>query len=237
MTKSWAKALAIAIAAALVLVLLVRGIGMDTLRASRGDLIFYLQAHLYLVGASMLLALLIGVPAGVLLSRPFMASSAERFMQVFNIGNTIPPLAVLAIALGVAGIGNGPAIFALFVASLLPIVRNTYEGLKNVPGALKEAATGIGMRPRQVLLRVELPNAVPIIVGGVRVALALNVGTAPLAFLIGANSLGSLIFPAIALNNQELLLLGAGTTAILALLLDGAVTLASRTWLERGLAR
>lgn len=237
MAKTYAKWLAAAIALAVVLALPLRGIGLDTLRDSRGDLMFYLQSHLWLVGASMLLALLIGIPAGVLLSRPSMARSAERFMQVFNIGNTIPPLAVLAIALGIAGIGDGPAIFALFVASLLPIVRNTYEGLKNVSGALKEAATGIGMTPRQVLLRVELPNAVPIIVGGVRVALAINVGTAPLAFLIGANSLGSLIFPAIALNNQPLLLLGAGTTALLALLLDGLVALASRTWLERGLAR
>ncbi len=144
-------------------------------------------------------------------------------------------LAVLAIALGVLGIGSGPAIFALFLASLLPIVRNTYEGLKNVQGSLKEAATGIGMTPRQVLFRVELPNAVPIIIGGVRVALAINVGTAPLAFLIGANSLGSLIFPGIALNNQPQLLLGAACTALLALLLDGLVTMASRLWLERGL--
>ena len=90
-----------------------------------------------------------------------------------------PSLAVLAIALSVLGIGAGPAIFALFLASLLPIVRNTYEGLKNVPASLKEAATGIGMTARQQLWQVELPNAVPIIVGGVRVALALNVGTAP----------------------------------------------------------
>jgi osmoprotectant transport system permease protein len=156
-------------------------------------------------------------------------------MQIFNIGNTVPPLAVLAIALGILGIGSGPAIFALFLASLLPIVRNTYEGLKNVQGSLKEAAVGIGMTPRQVLWRVELPNAVPIIMGGVRVALAINVGTAPLAFLIGANSLGSLIFPGIALNNQSQLLLGAACTALLALLLDGLVTLASRLWLERGL--
>jgi osmoprotectant transport system permease protein len=156
-------------------------------------------------------------------------------MQVFNIGNTVPPLAVLAIALGFLGIGSGPAIFALFLASLLPIVRNTYEGLKNVQGSLKEAAVGIGMTPRQVLWRVELPNAVPIIMGGVRVALAINVGTAPLAFLIGANSLGSLIFPGIALNNQPQLILGAACTALLALLLDGLVILISRRWLERGL--
>lgn len=217
------------------LALLVHWIGINTIELYRDDLLFYLQAHLILVLVSMLAALIVGIPAGILLSRPNMVGRAERFMQIFNIGNTVPPLAVLAIALGVLGIGSGPAIFALFLASLLPIVRNTYEGLKNVQGSLKEAATGIGMTPRQVLFRVELPNAVPIIIGGVRVALAINVGTAPLAFLIGANSLGSLIFPGIALNNQPQLLLGAACTALLALLLDGLVTMASRLWLERGL--
>ncbi len=202
------------------LALLIHWIGISTIEHYQADLWFYLQAHLFLVLASMFAALIVGIPAGILLSRPAMATRAERFMQVFNIGNTVPPLAVLAIALGILGIGAGPAIFALFLASLLPIVRNTYEGLKNVEASLKEAATGIGMTPRQVLWKVELPNAVPIIVGGVRIALALNVGTAPLAFLIGANSLGSLIFPGIALNNQPQLILGAACTALLALLLD-----------------
>ena len=95
--------------------------------------------------------------------------------------------------------------------------------------------SGIGMTPRQQLWQVELPNAVPIIVGGVRVALALNVGTAPLAFLIGAHSLGSLIVPGLALNNQPQLLLGAACTALLAL--DAAVSFSSKRWLERGLAQ
>ena len=166
------------------LALLVHWIGINTIELYRDDLLFYLQAHLILVLVSMLAALIVGIPAGILLSRPNMVGRAERFMQIFNIGNTVPPLAVLAIALGVLGLGSGPAIFALFLASLLPIVRNTYEGLKNVQGSLKEAATGIGMTPRQVLFRVELPNAVPIIIGGARVALAINVGTAPLAFLM-----------------------------------------------------
>ena len=237
MAERYGKVLFGVLAAIVALAGLVHWIGPGVLRHYRADLLFYLQAHLYLVLVSMAVALLVGVPVGVLLSRPFMARRAERFMQLFNVGNTVPPLAVLALSLGILGIGDGPAIFALFLASLLPIVRNTYEGLNNVPGSLKEAATGIGMTPRQVLLKVELPNAVPILVGGVRIALALNVGTAPLAFLIGANSLGSLIFPAIALNNQPMLLLGAAATALLALLLDGAVALSSRLWLERGLAR
>ncbi|NVL31919.1 ABC transporter permease [Pseudomonas syringae pv. actinidiae] len=219
------------------LALLIHWIGISTIKQYQDDLLFYLQAHLILVLVSMLAALVVGIPAGIALSRPSMVGRAERFMQIFNIGNTVPPLAVLGHCPRDSRDRQRAAIFALFLASLLPIVRNTYEGLKNVQGSLKEAAVGIGMTPRQVLWRVELPNAVPIIIGGVRVALAINVGTAPLAFLIGANSLGSLIFPGIALNNQPQLVLGAACTALLALLLDGLVTLASRLWLERGLAR
>ena len=236
MAERYGKGLLGWAAVLVILALLVHWIGIDTIARYRDDLGFYLQAHLVLVLASMAAALAVGIPAGIALSRPQRVDKAERFMQLFNVGNTIPPLAVLAIALSILGIGAGPAIFALFLASLLPIVRNTYEGLKNVPASLKEAATGIGMTPRQQLWQVELPNAVPIIVGGVRVALALNVGTAPLAFLIGANSLGSLIFPGIALNNQPQLLLGAACTALLALVLDAAVSASSKRWLERGLA-
>lgn len=107
-----------------------RAIGADTWHNHAGDLAYYTGRHLLLVGYSMVLAIVVGVPAGVLLSRPRFTRQAERFMQIFNIGNTIPSLAVLAIALGVFGIGDIPAIVALFLASLLPITRNTYEGVK-----------------------------------------------------------------------------------------------------------
>jgi len=116
---------------------------------------------------------------------------------------------------------------------LLPITRNAYEGMKSVSPALREAARGLGMTGWQSLLRVELPNAMPIIIGGVRTALAINVGSAPLAYLIGADSLGTLIFPGIYLNNQQQLLLGAAATAILALVLDGIVSAGSRYLLAR----
>ncbi|WP_322047598.1 ABC transporter permease [Paraburkholderia sp. J67] len=218
------------IAIAVIAWALARGIGADTFRSHAGDLAYYTGRHMLLVAWSMALAILVGVPSGVLLSRPRFQRQAERFMQIFNIGNTIPSLAVLAISLGIFGIGDIPAIVALFLASLLPITRNSYEGVKNVPASLREAAKGIGMTGWQSLIRVELPNALPIIVGGVRTALAINVGTAPLAYLIGADSLGSLIFPGIYLDNEPLLLLGAACTAILALLLDGILATGSRQW-------
>jgi len=202
---------------------LVGWVGPATIQHYHAELLFDLRAHLTLVGWSMLAALLVGVPSGILLSRPAFVRYAEKLMQIFNVGNTVPSLAVLVLALAALGIGSGPAILALALASVLPITRNTYEGLRQVPMSLREAAKGLGMTRQQAFFRVELPNALPMVMGGVRTALAINVGTAPLAFLIGADSLGTLIFPGIYLNNQPQLLLGAIATALLALALDAAL--------------
>lgn len=152
-------------------------------------------------------------------------------MQIFNVGNTLPPLAVLALAMIILGIGDTPAIVALFLASLLPIVRNTYAGLNAVPASLKEAAKGIGMTRWQRLYLVELPNAWPVMLSGIRIAAAIIVGTAPLAFLIGASSYGELIFPGIYLNDFPTLILGATATALFALILDSLLA-----WLGRALS-
>ncbi|WP_313051876.1 osmoprotectant ABC transporter permease OsmY [Atlantibacter hermannii] len=210
---------------ALILVtgLIVWGVGLDTVKERRVDLIYLGQQHLKLVFTSMALALLVGIPSGILLSRPAARRFAEYVMQIFNVGNTLPPLAVLALAMVIIGIGDRPAIFALFLASLLPIVRNTYAGLCSVPGSLIEAAKGIGMTRWQRLRQVELPNAWPVMLSGIRIATAINVGTAPLAFLIGASSYGELIFPGIYLNDFPTLILGAAATALFAMILDLAL--------------
>lgn len=210
---------------ALILVtgLIVWGVGLDTVKERRVDLIYLGQQHLKLVFSSMVLALLVGIPSGILLSRPAARRFAEYVMQIFNVGNTLPPLAVLALAMVIIGIGDRPAIFALFLASLLPIVRNTYAGLCSVPGSLIEAAKGIGMTRWQRLRQVELPNAWPVMLSGIRIATAINVGTAPLAFLIGASSYGELIFPGIYLNDFPTLILGAAATALFAMILDLAL--------------
>lgn len=212
----------------LVLALLVWGIGLDTIKARQVDLIYLGQQHLKLVFISMFFALLVGIPSGILLSRPAAKGIAEYVMQIFNVGNTLPPLAVLALAMVVIGIGDIPAIVALFLASLLPIVRNTYSGLKSVQPSLIEAANGIGMTKLQRLWQVELPNAWPVMLSGIRIATAINVGTAPLAFLIGASSYGELIFPGIYLNDFPTLILGATATALFALILDSLLA-----WLGR----
>jgi len=184
------------------------------------DVQYLLVEHLWLTAVSGGLAIIVAIPVAIFLSRPSMARWAESLLQVFNIGTTIPTLAVLALSMSFLGIGTLPAVFALFVATLLPIVRNTYTGLKGIDPALMEAAAGIGMSPVQRLIRVELPNAMFVIFAGIRTALALNVGTVPLAFLIGGGGLGELIFTGIDLYDPVMMLSGAIPTALLAIVVD-----------------
>ncbi len=192
----------------------------DQLEPYWDDIVYLSRQHVVLVLSSGIAAILVGVPVGILLSRPSMERVAESVMQVFNIGTTIPTLAVIALSMTVLGIGFPPAVFGLFVASLLPIVRNTYAGLLAVPAHYKEAARGMGMTPWQILTRVEIPNALYVIFSGIRTALAINVGTTPLAFLIGGGGLGELIFSGIDLMDTSMLLAGAIPTALLAVFVD-----------------
>jgi len=193
---------------------------VDEMLSYQEDVAYLTGQHIELVALSGAIAILIAIPLGVLLSRPGFAKFAETAMQGLNIGTTIPTLAILALAMSLLGIGTLPAVFGLCIASLLPIVRNTYTGLKEVPPHLKEAAAGIGMTAQQMLFKVELPNALFVIFAGIRTALAINVGTAPLAFLIGGGGLGELIFTGIDLDEPYMMLAGAIPTAMLAILVD-----------------
>ena len=206
----------------------------DQIAKYSSDIIFLSKQHMRLVGISGSLAILVGLPLGLWLSRPGMRRVAESMMQVLNIGSTVPTLAVLALSMSLLGIGALPAIFALWVASLLPIVRNTYAGMLAVPAHYLEAATGMGMRPMQILAGVELPNALYVTFAGIRTALAINVGTAPLAFLIGGGGLGELIFTGIDLNEPAMMLAGAIPTALLAVLVDFAIGAVSYFVVPRG---
>ena len=207
---------------------------LESIAKYKSDVIFLSQQHMKIVAISGGLAILVGVPLGLWLSRPRMRRAAESIMQALNIGSTIPTLAVIALAMSLLGIGQLPAIFALWVASLLPIVRNTYAGMLSVPTYLIEAANGMGMRSLQVLSSVELPNALFVTFAGIRTALAINVGTAPLAFLIGGGGLGELIFTGIDLNEPGMMLAGAIPTALLAVAVDYVVGLISYWIVPRG---
>lgn len=207
---------------------------LETMLEYEEDVIYLTVEHLKLSLISGGLAVLIGVPLGILLSRPSLSHIAENAMQVLNIGTTVPTLALLALSMSFLGIGNGPAIFGLLVATLLPIVRNSYTGLLSVPAHLKEAASGMGMTPGQMLRQVELPNALFVIMAGIRTALAINVGTAPLAFLIGGTSLGELIFTGIAVDEQAMMLAGAIPTALLAVSVDFILGLMTFVLVSKG---
>lgn len=174
--------------------------------------------HLMLTGISTGVAILIGVPLGVLILR----NGAVRgpVLGMTGIIQTVPSLAMLAFLLPLLGIGAKPALVALTFYALLPIVRNTYTGLASVPPETIEAANGLGFTGTQRLWMVEMPLALPVIVAGIRTAAVIGVGIATLSAFIGAGGLGDFINRGLALNNTRLILLGAVPAAGLALLLD-----------------
>ena len=191
--------------------------------------------HLYLVSISMALATALGLGIGILLTRERFKKYAGVGMYVVGLGQTIPSLAVIALAMSFLGIGVKPAIFALTIYSILPIARNTLAGIMAVPRPLLDAAKGMGLPPRSILWEVELPNALKVIITGFRVALIINIGTAALAFLIGAGGLGDLIFTGISLMQPDKLLAGAIPVTLMALLADFLCDLGEVLLIPRGL--
>lgn len=174
--------------------------------------------QIYLVGLALFLAVILGVPLGIWASKKL--SIEHWVLSTTNIFQTIPSLAILAFLIPFFGIGVIPAIITLAIYALLPIVRSTVTGIKTVPSASLEAAKALGFTHLQKLWMVELPLALPSIISGIRIAAAMSVGIATLAAFIGAGGLGDFIFQGIALNNNQLVLLGAIPAAILALGLD-----------------
>lgn len=183
------------------------------------EVLFAIQEHLVLVSVPVALAALVTVPLGILAARYRWIEIPV--MGIANVLQTIPSLALLAlmIPLGV-GIGQKPALIALFLYSLLPILRNTYLGIRSVDDSIKEAATGMGMTYFQRLYMVELPIALSVIVGGIRTAAIIIIGTATLAAMVGGGGLGDFIITGLGMVRDELILLGAIPAALLALLAD-----------------
>lgn len=198
-------------------------------------ILFLVRQHLYLVSVSMSMAIVLGLTAGILVSRKRFRKYAGVVMYIIGLGQTIPSLAVLALVMSFLGIGSRPAIFALFIYSTLPIARNTLAGILAVSPAIIDAARGIGMNPMRILWQVELPNALNVILTGVRVALVINIGTAALGYLIGAGGLGDLIFTGINLMQTDKLLAGALPVVVLALIGDYLVELFGLIVIPKGI--
>src|SRR5215208_6676512 len=181
--------------------------------------------HLLLVAASTLIAVAVGIPVGLLLTRR--AGLKRPVLAVANILQTVPSLALfgLLIPLSYVGIGWRAAVIALVVYALLPVIRNTVTGVEGVERSVREAAVAMGMTDRQVLRQVELPLAAPVILAGVRVATVISVGVATIAAAIGAGGLGTLIFRGIRQYDNRLILAGAVPAALLALAADAGIGL------------
>ena len=177
--------------------------------------------HLWLVGVSMLLAIAVGVPLGILLTRrprwkAFVLGST-------NIIQTIPSLALFGLLLPLPWLGaraDRLAIVALALYALLPIVRNTYVGIAGIGAAVREAAVAMGLTDAQLLWRVELPLAIPVMLSGIRVAAVITIGVATIAAAIGAGGLGEFIFRGIAMVDNQVILAGAIPAALMALAAD-----------------
>jgi osmoprotectant transport system permease protein len=246
----WARLAALAVAAAFVALLLLSGAwnGLSILKeyATRADS-FWREAgqHLFLALGSLLAACIVGLPLGILCHRVPRLKVAT--LQVLNIVQTIPSIALfgilmvplgyvaatvpLAAELGIRGIGGAPALVALFLYSLLPVVGNTVVGLGQVPAAVVDAARGMGLSARQRLAQIELPLALPVILTGIRIVLVQNLGLATVAALIGGGGFGTFVFQGIGQTAIDLVLLGAIPTVALAfmaaVILDAVIELAN----------
>jgi osmoprotectant transport system permease protein len=174
--------------------------------------------HIGLTFISLIIAVLIGLPLGIFIARK--KQFAGTVLGVAGVLQTIPSIALLGFMIPLLGIGAKPAIVALFIYALLPIIRNTYTSILGVDGYITEAATAMGMSQRQILLKVELPLAMPVILAGIRTATVINVGVATLASYIAAGGLGEFIFGGISLNNTNMILAGAIPAALLAIIFD-----------------
>jgi osmoprotectant transport system permease protein len=203
-----------------------RGSLIRQMWTSRTKLASLTARHLLLVLISVAAAVLLAVPLGLILERR--RSHAEHVVRAVGVLQTIPSIALLAFMIPLLGIGVLPALVALFLYSLFPIVRNTYTGIRDAdPGAV-DAARALGMTPAQALRLVRLPLAAPVIMAGIRTAAVINVGTATLAAFIGAGGLGDPIVAGLALADTQMILSGAIPAAVLALCVDGTLGLVER---------
>ena len=194
----------------------------STLVYPRDTFLSLLGEHVAIVTVAAVAAIVIGVGSAILVTR----RSGEEFLplvsQLASIGQTFPPVAVLALAVPALGYGAEAVVVALVLYGLLPIVRNTLAGLQSVDRGVIESARGIGLSPRQVLLQVELPIAGPAILGGIRTSVTINIATAAIGSTIGANTLGDPIISGIVNNNIAFTLQGAVLIGLLAVTVDSA---------------
>ncbi|TDQ40864.1 ABC transporter permease [Aureibacillus halotolerans] len=196
---------------------------MDFFNEHGIDLLYKTGEHLYISLAAILLGVLVAVPLGILLTR--VPKFADRFVSFVGILQTIPSLAILAFFIPLVGIGKPPAILALFFYSLLPILRNTYIGVRGVNQGVVEAGRGMGMSRWQEIIKMEFPLALPVIMAGIRLSTVYLIGWAALAAFIGGGGLGDFIFDGLNLYKPTLILAGTIPATLLALAANRSLVL------------
>ena len=194
----------------------------------QGNLLALALAHMATVCLAAAASTAVAVGLGILATRPGGREFLPLARTVVNIGQTFPPVAVLALAVPLVGFGEKPTLVALFAYGLLPIFENTVIGLQTCPPAVLEAASGMGMSARQRLWSVELPLAMPLILEGVRLSLVINVGTATIGSTVAAKGLGEVIIAGLLSNNTAFVLQGGLVTGLMAILLYEALSLLER---------
>jgi osmoprotectant transport system permease protein len=215
-----------------------RGAELDTIARNSladGNVPLRLRQHIEMTAISTFFVLIIAIPLGIALTRPWLRKATPVAMAVANLGQAIPSLGLLVLLVFWLNIGQSTAVVGMVVYAVLPVLANTITGLRGIDPGLTEAAKGIGMSPLGVLAKVELPLAVPLILAGVRNAPVLNVGTATLATFIGGGGLGDLISSGITNQRMPVLLLGSILTVALALLVDWIASLVELLLRPRGL--
>ncbi|GGK28115.1 ABC transporter permease [Salinarimonas ramus] len=199
---------------------------------TQADMLALAMNHLGLVAAAVVAATIVSVGLAIVVTRPFGAEFLPLSRSIANIGQTFPPIAVLALAVPALGFGAAPTFVALFLYGLLPIFENALTGLTNVQPAVREAATGMGMTQRQRLVQVELPLALPVILAGIRLSTVIALATATIGSTVAASTLGEVIIAGLLTNNVAYILQGGLVVGALAVLIYDAFL-----WLERALAR
>jgi osmoprotectant transport system permease protein len=192
---------------------------------NQGSLLDLTLLHLRTVFIATLLATVVAIVLAVLVTRPFGAEFLPLSRSLVNIGQTFPPVAVLALAVPAVGFGEKPTLIALFLYGLLPIFENTLTALTNLPRSVMDAARGTGMTDFQRLLRVELPLSLPVIVGGIRLSVVISLATATIGSTVAARTLGEVIIAGLQSNNLAFILQGGLIVGALAVLIyDGLTT-------------
>ncbi|MBM9536327.1 ABC transporter permease [Desulfobulbus alkaliphilus] len=200
--------------------------------------LFLTWEHIWMVSLSLLIAMAIGIPAGIVITKNKVL--AQKVLGGANVIMTVPSIALFGLMLPILavighGLGKVPAVIALVLYSLLPIIRNTYIAIKNVDPALVDAGRGMGMSKFQLLREVEIPLAVPVILAGLKTAAVMNIGIAAIAAYVGAGGLGVFIQQGIARSHETMILAGALAVSLLAIIVDLAMSTLERLVTPKGL--